>query len=250
MTNKTINSLKLDEIINYLSYLTFSLIFAIMGRIWMSYKVSIDEFILNSFFFLFLIVGIIASLAYIDITNSLSERISIKINNFLLNKKIIKNQLKEGQQIVKSAIILEEENVNEIVTKTRREEENKKKEKLKVAINYATKVIAPYTTIDDLKLLLSYIKNYSEKGNLENIKPINIKELTVKDLKHFGWNLWNHFDRKVNQENIVLFLKKTFENKIGSIKTSSLKGNLTVDGNQGIIKIKNNLTKLDKDTID
>ena len=83
MTNKTTNSLKLNEIINYLSYLTFSLMFAIIGRIWMSYKVLIEEFILNSFFFVFLIVGIIASLAYIDITAPMSERISIKVNEFL-----------------------------------------------------------------------------------------------------------------------------------------------------------------------
>ena len=164
MTNKTTNSLKLNEIINYLSYLTFSLMFAIIGRIWMSYKVLIEEFILNSFFFVFLIVGIIASLAYIDITAPMSERISIKVNEFLLKKKVRKNKLLK-EQISKKEIA--------------------RLQKLEIGINYTKKEFSEYVSKQDLDQLCLNIELYFEKGDLNKIVSIETKtppRSTVSDV--------------------------------------------------------------------
>lgn len=220
MTNKTTNSLKLNEIINYLSYLTFSLMFAIIGRIWMSYKVLIEEFILNSFFFVFLIVGIIASLAYIDITAPMSERISIKVNEFLLKKKVRKNKLLK-EQISKKEIA--------------------RLQKLEIGINYTKKEFSEYVSKQDLDQLCLNIELYFEKRDLNKIVSIETKTLRTIDIYHFGWNIWNYF-KISNQNDLTVFLKKVFPKLLEQVKDDeTIKKNLKREELKGIIKIKESL---------
>ncbi|MCG8722640.1 hypothetical protein G1K63_03740 [Tenacibaculum finnmarkense] len=238
--NKNI-SLDNDTIINFLGCLIPIIIIAMLTRAHLSPQAS-NEFIANILFGVIILTGIYVYMALMQIIEKLTP---VLTKNFF-NKSKIKEYNNKNEFIT----AIEKKEISEVINKRQKKTQETKKQKLKTAIKYTQEEFTSYVTAGDLIKLCEYVQLYSEKENLENIKPINIKELTVKDLKHFGWNLWNHFDKKVNQENIALFLKKTFENKIGSIKTSSLKGNLTIDGGEGIIKIKDNLTELDKVTID
>lgn len=184
------------------------------------------------------------------ITDNIEEVVQQK-NNVKLEEgkeeiKIMDNEEKEFAEI----IVASDKTIKEIRENKEKQESLIKEEKLKIAFEYTIEVLAPYVSENDMSILYKNIKLYTEKGDFENMKPITTKEVTVKDLKHYGWNLWNHFGTKVNQENIALFLKKTFEKKIGAIKISSLTGNLTVDGDEGIITIKKSLNELEKVIID
>lgn len=174
------------------------------------------------------------------------QKNDVKIEESKEEIKLIDNEEKEFAEKVD----IREKKIKEIRENKEKQESLIKEEKLKIAFEYTIEVLAPYVSENDMSILYKNINLYTEKGDFENMKPITTKEVTVKDLKHYGWNLWNHFGTKVNQENIALFLKKTFEKKIGAIKISSLTGNLTVDGDEGIITIKKSLNELEKVTID
>lgn len=184
------------------------------------------------------------------ITHNIEEAEQVKNDVKLEESKeeiIIINNAKVG---IPEKVDIREKKIKEIRENKEKQESLIKEEKLKIAFEYTLEELAPYVSENDMSLLYTNIKLYAENGDFENMKPITVKEVTVKDLKHYGWNLWNHFGIKVNQKNIALFLKKTFEKKMGAIKISSLTRNLPVDGDEGIITIKKSLNEYKKVTID
>ena len=73
------------------------------------------------------------------------------------------------------------------------------------------------------------------------LKPVKVKELTINDLRHFGWNIWNHF-KSQNQDDIAFFLKTVFTEVFEEAEVESIKRHLRDDMKKGVIKIENEIT--------
>jgi len=263
-------SLDNDSIIRLVGCLMPIVIMAMLTKVYINPQTSI-EFISNTFFLVIILLGVYVYLSIMQIVDDFPKFV---INNRWKRKKaslksetqelIVPIEMKEkvGAQEDVSVIVsiednevigicdIQEQKIKELRENKVKQESLIKEEKLKIAFEYTVEVLAPYVSENDMNILYENIKLYTEKGDFENMKPITVKEVTVKDLKHYGWNLWNHFGIKVNQKNIALFLKKTFEKRMGAIKISSLTGNLPVDGDEGIITIKKSLNEFKKVTID
>lgn len=244
-----------ENIVMYLVLSALILIFSGFVR-YIFISLGLDEFTANIAF----IVAIILGVSIYDTGMKLLQGLySIIIKNISKRKKMKQNKME--QEGVEKVNIIKEDNSQalkkdnsefqekhpnvitdiEEIQKIREQKQQEKnivvQEKLKIAIGYTKKEFSPYTSVENLEILCENIKIYAEKGNFENIKPINVEELTVKDLRHFGWNIWNHFDTKTKQKQVGLFLKKTFSKALENITIESLIGNLKVDENEGLIKI-------------
>ena len=128
------------------------------------------------------------------------------LDGIIKNKKILhpKNKYKKSNE---DFIPVEKlENIRKEQQKIIDENEQGKKD---IAIKYVQDQFALYTSENDLKSLCNHVVLYSEKNNLDNIKPIKIEKLSNMDLYHFGWNIWKHFNVR-NQFETAVFLKKYF----------------------------------------
>jgi len=73
--------------------------------------------------------------------------------------------------------------------------------KVDTFIRYTDEVLNGYVSEDDLPLLHTYIQQYAQ-GNIGDI-PKKIRTNNAIDtfeLAHYGWNIWNHFDRRQQSE--------------------------------------------------
>lgn len=70
-------------------------------------------------------------------------------------------------------------------------------EQIKTAIEYSRKAFVLYTSEEDLEVLLQNLHIYINNLEMEELQPVKVKELTINDLRHFGWNIWNHFRPKI-----------------------------------------------------
>lgn len=122
------------------------------------------------------------------------------------------------------------------------------KEKIKfeqlqdVAKQYIIDTFSLYCSNEDIQNLLEAVIDFSNgKEDFSKYKSINPKELKPIDLKHFGWNIWNHFGKK-NRNIIPFFLKNIFREKLSDSSIGTLEAKLTTERNKGKIKIKENLS--------
>jgi hypothetical protein len=84
---------------------------------------------------------------------------------------------------------------------------------------------------------------YANKQNLTSIKPIKINnQLSSFDLYHYGWNIWNHF-RIRKQDDIALLLKLAFAHTLRDVEVETIKKHLKDDERKGIIKIRENIVE-------
>lgn len=83
--------------------------------------------------------------------------------------------------------------------------------KINAFCKYSDNVLSGYVAEEDMPLLHKYIEQYAH-NNLGDI-PQNIKTHTVDtfDLCHYGWNIWNHFGKVVQQPETALWLINVFE---------------------------------------
>ncbi len=233
MENQTVKTNDVNQIIKTVTILSIILASLFFG-LYKSFRIS-GTFETPLYFWsvlVFSIIGLIIILLSILFFKSISELISnFKKNKMRKQKDYLNNESKQvSLPEMKEDIRIKREQAQQ-------EKSIEIQEKLKIAIEYTKKEFALYTSIENLIVLCENIKIYAEKGNLENIKSISVQELTVKDLRHFGWNIWNHFETKRNQKEIGLFLKGAFSKALENVKINSLTGNLTVDENEGLIKI-------------
>lgn len=79
----------------------------------------------------------------------------------------------------------------------------------------------------------------------DNLQSIKTKDLSIIDLRHFGWNIWNFFKPR-NQMDIAHFLKIVFPDILKEAEAESIKRHLKDDELKGIIKIQERLSALQK----
>lgn len=118
--------------------------------------------------------------------------------------------------------------------------------KQKQAIDYIKVKLENYIVeSEDVELLCNYIIAYSNgKTDFSNHTPVKVKNLSNLDLYHFGWNIWKHF-KVGKQDEIAIFLKSIFRENLADVDVKSIKSHLKDDEKIGIIKIKEDLSKLD-----
>ena len=114
---------------------------------------------------------------------------------------------------------------------------------INTAIEYARKEFVLYATGADVEVLIQNLHIYINKLELKELKPIKVNELTINDLRHFGWNIWNHF-RPRNQVDIAYFLKAVFPDLFNEAEAESIKRHLKDDEKKGLIKIEKEIELL------
>lgn len=117
-------------------------------------------------------------------------------------------------------------------------------EKLKLALDYTRNQFALYLKDEDLDALCDAVNLYSIKEDILNNISIYTNGLTNLDLYHFGWNIWNHF-RPRKQEEVSKLLKNVFVS-LDDIDLESIKSHLKDEPKKGIIKILENLEDYQK----
>ncbi len=115
-------------------------------------------------------------------------------------------------------------------------------EQINTAIEYTRKTFVLYTSEEDLEVLLQNLQVYINNLDMKELKPIRIKKLTINDLRHFGWNIWNHFKPR-NQMDIAHFLKNVFFDVFKDAEVESIKRHLKDDEKKGVIKIEKAIAK-------
>ena len=108
-------------------------------------------------------------------------------------------------------------------------------EKKNIALKYALEEFALYLSNEDLIKLCKYVSDYADRIEVGNVKPLSVKDLRIKDLQHFDWNIWNHF-RIGDQIKIAMFLKTIFKESFKQKEIESIVSHLKNDKLKGIIK--------------
>ena len=163
-------------------------------------------------------------------------------------RKIQKNKHKENDttldferdsDINKNRVEIDQD-VNIIRERKMQDEKNKFEQLQDVAKQYIIDTFSLYCSNEDIQNLLTAVIDFSNGiKDFSNHKSINPKVLSKVDLRHFGWNIWNHF-KVGNQDEIALFLKSIFMEKLANLEVESIKSHLKDDEKKGIIKIKKN----------
>jgi hypothetical protein len=179
-------------------------------------------------FVVFIIVLLVLSVVYLSIRLVIQNLMLPWIEKGLSKIPIFKNKIKTTSNLLK---------LDEI----RIEDANKINKKLECAITYTQITFASYVTDEEILRLCEYIRLYADKQNLNNIKPLKINnQLSAFDLYHFGWNIWNHF-RIRKQDDIALLLKLAFAHILRDVEVETIKKHLKDDERKGIIKIRENI---------
>jgi hypothetical protein len=125
----------------------------------------------------------------------------------------------------------------------RKSNDRKTGRELEYATRYTQTTFASYASDEDILRLCEYIGLFANKQKLVNIKPITISDqLSSFDLYHFGWNIWNHF-RIRKQDDIALLLKLAFADTLRDVEVETIKKHLKDDERRGIIKISENIVE-------
>lgn len=187
----------------YLPWLGVGLSALILGAIGrhIALKVSEDTGTAN-ITFIIIIVGVV--LLYVTFI-ALWET----IHQVVFKKKEPKEVVQETESEEKEAGLAEEDVKSEEIDKLPANSVLRKK--IDVFCKYTDNILAGPIAVEDLPLLHKYIEQYANK-NLGDI-PQRIKTHTVDtfDLCHYGWNIWNHFDKVAGQEETAEWLVKVFE---------------------------------------
>jgi hypothetical protein len=110
-------------------------------------------------------------------------------------------------------------------------------EQINTAIEYTRNKFVLHTSEKDLDILIQNLHIYINNLDMKDLKPIKVKELTINDLRHFGWNIWNHFKPR-NQMDIAYFLKVVFPDVFKDAEVKSIKRHLKDDEKKGVIKVE------------
>ncbi|WP_313382045.1 hypothetical protein [Proteiniphilum saccharofermentans] len=249
---------KLDYIVLYLIVACFILTIAAVARLF-ALKEGFDGF---SLFIIFVIAVVIQVIVYISI-HSFMDRMLLPIIGKVLSKIPFINKIKakryashvEGAigviqapkrlQDEAEGIVVEEQTKSisdsqkPILEEIRQEQLQKRaleqEEQINTAVEYTRKTFVLYTSEEDLEVLILNLHIYINNLDMKDLKPINVKELTINDLRHFGWNIWNHFKPR-KQEDIAYFLKVVFSDIFKEAEVESIKRHLKDDEKKGITR--------------
>lgn len=119
---------------------------------------------------------------------------------------------------------------------------NEQEEKQNIALNYTRKSFILYLSDEHLDILCRNVLLYIANADMGELKPVKVKELTAVDLRHFGWNIWNFFKPR-GQDEIASFLKTVFPDVFRETEVKSIKRHLKDDELKGVIKIQESFTE-------
>jgi hypothetical protein len=231
----------LEYLILYLLVICAALIVATLTRMSVV-AFGLDNFTANMVFIITLglsaIVYFIIQAFLLEVMLPCIEKLLMKIPNFKKQRtEYLFNEEEKAIENQRIALVDIEKERKE----SRQLEKIQKEQQLNVALDYARKTFAPYTTdsrIEDLcKNIILYVRNPQEK----TFQSITVSDkLTTTDIYHFGWNIWHHFGIG-KQIDIAYFLKAAFAHTLRDVEVSTIKSHLKDDENKGLIRIKENL---------
>ncbi|MCT3662962.1 hypothetical protein HZR00_10645 [Elizabethkingia anophelis] len=132
--------------------------------------------------------------------------------------------------------------IEKIRIRAKAREEELIQEKLELIVQYTKEKLALYTTDEDLYKLCDYLVVFLRDGKIENINPIKVTVLSPADLRHFGWNVWNHYRGKNKRIDVAKFLKIVFSQSFKEVAEPETIEKLLTSKNDGkFIKIEENL---------
>lgn len=139
------------------------------------------------------------------------------------------------------------DNTESTKNKTLRQEQHLNKQ-INTAIAYIKKELKEYVPEEgDLLKICKSVVLYANKAEIPDNLSIGQINLSKKDLRHFGWNIWNHFggtDHQ-HQEKIVIFLTVMFPLKCKIKDIEYIIKHLKENEKAGKIKIKEDLSVID-----
>lgn len=202
--------------------------FAFGFRYFFISKWSLDAFGANLVFIIIFVIGLAFFTSYLELIQNIRS-------HFFKKKKKVKNEEVESKSQEPNS------DINYIREKHQQEEIARKEKLLTIALEYTRTTFAPYANDENINRLCDYITNYYNGINLnQDVKPVNVKDLSNGDLFHYGWNIWNHFKsvKHNKQEDIVYFLKVVFAHNLKDIELQTIQKKLTF--NVGKYKISLN----------
>jgi hypothetical protein len=239
------NSL-LEYIILYLLVACSALAIATLARI-SAVSLGVDSF---TAFIVFIVVLGIEAVVYLSIHVVLQRLMLPWIGEWLsktpyFRKKIKSRQVPiiEEETIAKAGmVVVEEEDVlpdipeqpsfEDFRNEQRQNIVKEQKDKQNIALDYTRKSFALYLSDEHLISLCRNVLMYIDNADVNKLKPVKVKELTVVDLRHFGWNIWN-FLKPRNQMDIANFLKIVFPDVFRDAEVESIKRHLKDDDIEG-----------------
>ena len=174
-----------------------------------------------------------AQLALFENTESLQE------NEEELKENIEEQAVEELEE--ETDTVLPTQSIEELRQEQLQKRVLEQEEQINTAIAYTRKAFVLYATGADIEVLIQNLHIYINKLDLKELKSIKVKELTINDLRHFGWNIWNHFKPR-KQEDIANFLKDVFPDVFKDAEVESIKRHLRDDERKGMIKIEKEIS--------
>ena len=88
--------------------------------------------------------------------------------------------------------------------------------KIESFCRYSDEVLSGYVDKDDLELLHIYISQYAQSNMGDISQKVKTTGVDQFDLYHYGWNIWNYFDRIVGQPETADWLINMFDKLDGN----------------------------------
>lgn len=221
-----------ETIIDFLGNLIPIILIAMIVRRYIK-SIGLEDFTANTLFIVIILLGTYIYVVFMGAYEKLSPKIAQ-----LFNKRL------ERQTIETNECLLNDRKEN--LSKSKEIED----EKLKIAIEYTKEKFSKYVSDNDLEKLCTYIEFYYEQENLDEVKAIEVKILKTIDIYHFAWNIYYHFNKSINQKELVLFFKRIFPGILENKEENYLVRNLKRAPEKGIIKIQHDLLDDKSQTID
>lgn len=227
----------LEHIILYVIVACVALIIATLARI-SATAMGFDGF---TAFMVFIVVIAIQVVVYLSIHVFLQGLMLPWIGKGLAKIPFFKKRMEEREMsIVANEEITtarEQVSLESIRNKQQKSKEKEHEEKQNIALEYTRTNFALYVSDEHLKVLLQNVQVYINKLDFKSLKPVKVKELSINDLRHFGWNIWNFYKPR-NQMDIAHFLKVVFPDAFKETEVDSIKRHLKDDELKGVIKIE------------
>ncbi|MDD2438495.1 MAG: mobilization protein [Massilibacteroides sp.] len=233
----------LEYIILYVIVACVVLIIATLARL-SATAMGFDSF---TAFMVFIVVIAIQVVIYLSIHVFLQGLMLPWIGKGLYKIPYFKNKMKVKP--TPTSVRKDETTVEPSLEDIRKEQQQNKireqEEKLNIALDYTRKTFALYVSDEEIEILCGNIKIYVDQLGTDNLQSIKTKDLSIIDIRHFGWNIWNFFKLR-NQMDIAHFLKIVFPDILKDVEVESVKSHLKDDELKGIIKIQERLSALQK----
>lgn len=88
--------------------------------------------------------------------------------------------------------------------------------KIESFCRYSDEILSGYVSKDDLVRLHIYISQYAQSNMGDISQKVSTSGLDNFELYHYGWNIWNHFEKVVGQDKTADWLINVFTELSGS----------------------------------